>query len=166
VTHPRTPADTGFTLLEVMVTIAIMGTLMALAVGGFQAWSRATEREAFADQLKTTMRQAQLRAVATGRDVCVDIDPAAGTWQVAAVACTSSDLESPANHLEGPYELPAGLRVVDAEFYYDTEGQTREDITFRASGRATPGQMYVAREGDTKMRIKVQELTGRVSIKD
>jgi prepilin-type N-terminal cleavage/methylation domain-containing protein len=40
--NPR--RDSGFTLIEVLVSIALMVVLMAIAVSGWSAWARAGEQ--------------------------------------------------------------------------------------------------------------------------
>ncbi|MEO5735228.1 MAG: GspH/FimT family pseudopilin [Rubrivivax sp.] len=59
----------GFTLVELMVTIALLGTLLALAAPAFGDWIRGARVRTIADALQTGARLAQAEAVRFNRQV-------------------------------------------------------------------------------------------------
>lgn len=155
----RTPADAGYTVLEMVVTIALAGTLMAIAVSGWQGWARAAEQDGFATELQLVLRQAQQRAVTTGSSICVDFDADADSWTVLRGRC-----DGPTTVLESTRTAPAGLDLTAPAFTYDAEGTELDGVTFRPWGSATRGGLEVRREDGPTLRIDVQGLTGRVSV--
>lgn len=157
-TRPRTPADAGFTMLEVMVTIGISGVLMAVAVTGWQGWARASEQDGFATEIQLVLRQAQQRAVTTGSSICVDFDAGNESWTVKRGRCDGTTTT-----IEAPRRAPQGLDLVTPSFDYGTSVPDRAGVTFRPWGSATPGGLYIEREDGPPIRISVQGLTGRVS---
>ncbi len=62
----RSTPRRGFTLLEIMVVVAIMGVLSALAVTGYQGVMRNARTNGEADTLAQFFKNARLRSIATG----------------------------------------------------------------------------------------------------
>lgn len=65
-----TPRHTGFTLIELMVTIAILGILVAFGLPSFQTWNGNLEIRNLAQSIQDGLRMAQLEA--TKRNTQVD----------------------------------------------------------------------------------------------
>lgn len=155
----RVPADAGFTMIEMIVVIALAGTLMAVAVFGWQGWSRASAQDGFATELQLVLRQAQQRAVTTGSSICVDFDAGDETWTVRRGRCDGTT-----TIVDAERTAPDGLDLVTPAFTYDTSGTVRSGVTFRPWGSATPGGLSVRRDDGPEIRISVEGLTGRVSV--
>ena len=157
-TRPRTLADAGFTMIETIVVTGIAGTLMAIAVTGWQSWSKASEQDGFVTEIQLVLRQAQQRAVTTGSSICVDFDAATESWTVKSGRCDGTTTT-----LEATRKAPKGLDLVTPSFDYGTSVPDRTGVTFRPWGSATPGGVTIRRDGGPSVRIAVQGLTGRVS---
>lgn len=156
-TRPRTPVDAGYTVLEMVVTIALAGTLMAIAVGGYQGWARASAQQGLADRLQSSLRLAQQRAVTEGSSMCVLF--AGDTWRLYRGACTSSSKTAVA----GAEDAGDGLHLGDPRFTVGV-GSTTTGVTFTPRGSATPGRVRVTRDdSDHVLTVTVDSLTGRVS---
>ncbi|HKX44809.1 MAG TPA: prepilin-type N-terminal cleavage/methylation domain-containing protein, partial [Burkholderiaceae bacterium] len=64
---PRAPRSAGFTLIELMITIALLALLMMLAVPAFNRWISDAKVRASAEALQNVLRQAQATAIARNR---------------------------------------------------------------------------------------------------
>lgn len=155
---PHQDRDGGFTLVEVMVAIVLLGIMMAIAVGGFSSWAKASAHSGTAREVQTVMRQAQQRAVTEGLAMCVWFDVAANTYTVYRGAC-----DSPAKqHLTGPHQTESpDVRLAAPAF----PSAASPGVTLYARGTAVQGSVKVTRTGSTKQYvITVEGLTGRVSL--
>ena len=132
---------------------------MAIAVGGFQGWARASAQEGLATEPQGVLRQAQVRAVTLGTSTCVDFDATADSWTVYRGACSSTAR----SRLEGPIEADGGLDLVSPRFVTGTT-TTSTGVTFSPRGSATPGRVTIRRDGsDSTTVLEVEGLTGRVT---
>lgn len=156
----RTRREGGYSLIEVLVTITIMGTLLALAVGGFRGWGLARDHEGAATNLQTVLRQTQTRAITEGTSFCVTFDTTNSTYTVWRYACNT-----PTEKVNGPFAMNDDrVHLANPQFSYP-DGYTRTGLTFKPTGTATDGSLRITREGSTKTYlVDVEGFTGRVSL--
>lgn len=155
----RHRGDEGYTMIEMIVVIAIAGTLMAAAVSGWQTWSRAAGQDGLVTELRGVLRQAQQRAVTTGTSTCVLFDVAAASWSIYRGRCD----DDAKIRLEGPIEADAGLLLTEPRFQHG-ESAYLPGVSFAPRGTATPGQVTIERDGaDREAVVSVEGLTGRVT---
>jgi general secretion pathway protein H len=140
--------DAGFSLLEIMVALAIIALAMTLVGVGFARSSAGFRFDAAAQDLMQTLREAQARALRTGREVAVVIDVDNHSYQLAQ---------------DTPVQLPAdaGLRVVSA-------GQAMMEshhpaFAFMPDGGSTGGSVTLTAQGRTAV-VAVDWLTGAVGM--
>ncbi|HVE20519.1 MAG TPA: prepilin-type N-terminal cleavage/methylation domain-containing protein [Acidocella sp.] len=76
---PSSHTERGFTLLEMLITIVVMGLMMLLITGYAQPHSHRLEVERAAQRVAAVMRQDRGLAIATGRPVRVTL-PALPGW--------------------------------------------------------------------------------------
>ncbi|KPK66077.1 MAG: hypothetical protein AMK73_01125 [Planctomycetes bacterium SM23_32] len=69
----------GFTLLELLVVMAIMAVLGTLTAAAFVGISRRASREGAAEDVMGLLRQARVSAISSGRGALVRINPAEGS---------------------------------------------------------------------------------------
>ncbi len=158
----RQPArDDGITLIEVLVTIALMGALMAIAIGGYRHWAEADEQQGTARQLQSVLRATQQRAVTEGRTLCVKF--ASGDYEVWSASCSTA---SGGTQIEGPIPTQGSAVELASPSFQDPSGAgTLPTLTFFTRGTATAGSVQVIRTGSAKVyTVTVEELTGRVSL--
>jgi prepilin-type N-terminal cleavage/methylation domain-containing protein len=157
----QTRRDSGFTLIEVMVVLALVSLLSALGVGAFKSWSVAHAQLGAATGMQTILRQTQVRAVTEGISFCVKFDATGDSYTVYRNAC------APTGNVKvgGPFTLGDSRVHLSAVSFTAVAPATSTEVTFRSSGSATPGGLNVTRTGSTKTySIDVEGLTGRVSL--
>jgi prepilin-type N-terminal cleavage/methylation domain-containing protein len=152
--------DGGFTMIELLVTISLLGIMMAIAVSGWTSWADASRQSGAARELQSVMRQAQVRAVTEGRAMCVSFRVAQNDYTVYRGACDSTTKVA----LIGPVASDSADTRLSAPAFTGTSG-TSAGVTFNARGTAWPGSVKVTRGGSPKIyTLTVEGLTGRVSL--
>ena len=149
--------DNGFTLIEVLVVVALLGALMAIGVGGYGRWSRASEQSGTAREVQTLLRSTHQRAITEGTAMCVLFDTSQGTYAVRRGTCAA-----PGATVDGPFSV-GGPEVHLASPTF--AGSGAPGVTFYSRGTATSGTVQVTRSDSSKVyTIHVEQLTGRVSL--
>ena len=158
-----TTSARGFTLLELMVVIALMGILLAIGAGTFRTWSSAQAQAGTASDIEGVLRQTQQRAVTEGSSMCVQFNVDDDTWVQYRGRCDNPDRQQ----IRGIWETQDNnVHLVDAEFL-DHDGSYVDGVSFSPRGTATPGQIVISRDGNPKLRtVTVEGLTGRVTEDD
>jgi general secretion pathway protein H len=141
--------DAGFTLIEVLVVLAIIGVVLGVLIGRGPARSHGLETRAAAGALGQTLRAARAQAIAGDHDVTVAIDPTrhvfAADGAPAHIVASGISLSVLPPALPGP-------------------GATRL-IRFSADGSSTGGKVLVG-QGRRQIEVSVEWLTGKVSVGD
>lgn len=141
----------GFTLLEILVVMALMGLMYALVPPLISTSGSTTELRAAARQLAAGLRKARGHAVVSHRDATLTVDVERHRFQVTGDA--------------REYALPgtAALSV------YTAKSEAVEEkvaaIRFFPDGSSTGGAIGIA-NGGAKFRVDVDWLTGNVTILD
>jgi prepilin-type N-terminal cleavage/methylation domain-containing protein len=156
--------DSGFTLIEVMVTISLLTAMMATAVPAWSSWATAREQQGAAQELQSVMRQVQQRAVTEGATMCVAFDTGVdSSYTVTRGTCDST---TPVT-LEGPIGLDPDVRLGSASFTEPGSPPTtgHQAVEFGSRGTGWPGSVTVVRDGSSPTyTLTVEVLTGHVSI--
>jgi len=149
--------DRGFTLLEVLVTISLLGTLMAIAVSGWSSWAKASAHSGTADEIQSVLRHSHQRAVAEGESLCVWFDVPANTYSVYRGTCGARTTQ-----VSGPHRTASPeVSIVAPQFGPANEA----GVTMEPRGTAYAGSVLVTRTGSSKeYRLTVDRLTSRVTL--
>lgn len=145
--------DAGFTLVEVLVTIVLMGIVTAFAVGGWRSWAESRGQSETATELRVVLRNAQQRAITEGVSMCVSFT--ADSYTVWRSTCATG------TRVDGPYAVDGPTRL-DSPVFAATAPQSPATVVFAPRGTASAGAVSVVRDGSsTVYRVKVVGFTGR-----
>ncbi|MGH7029820.1 MAG: GspH/FimT family pseudopilin [Stellaceae bacterium] len=143
-------ASAGFSLIELLVVLAVMGFALVLIAGYKAPWSRTLGLEGTAAELASGLRLARSQAIADNRPVALALDLADHRYRVGA---------APPRPL--PARLAIGLLTVNGEKL----GASTGDIRFNPDGSSTGGRITLA-DGTQRVAVGVDWLTGRVTVAD
>jgi type IV fimbrial biogenesis protein FimT len=138
----RTPsrARQGFSLLELLVVMALIGIVLVMAVPAFGKWSADARLRAVSESLVNAIRQTQATAVAQGRTSLFALTSDASPVVTSTAAANSSNWFSELNLLGGSDDTQAGLGLI----LKSTEGSQHKVtivgpalICFNSAGRQT-----------------------------
>ncbi|HWD59054.1 MAG TPA: GspH/FimT family pseudopilin [Stellaceae bacterium] len=146
----RRDRQAGFTLLEMIVVVAILGLALILIVGYRPPWSGGLGVRGAASKLASTLRLARSEAIARDTPVSVAIDVASRRYRVG----------------EGPVQaLPPSLKVEFLTLASNRNATNSGVLRFYPDGSSTGGRVTVG-DGAHTLVVGVDWLNGRVSIGD
>ena len=140
----------GFSLIELLVALAVMGFVLALVVGYRAPWSSGLNLEGTAAELASGLRLARSQAIADNHPVAFALDLAGRRYRVGGDAPRVL-----------PPKLAIGLLTVNGE----TRSAVSGDIRFNPDGSSTGGRITLA-DGSRHVAVGVDWLTGRVTVAD
>jgi general secretion pathway protein H len=142
--------EAGFTLLELIVVVAILGFALVLIVGYKPPWSGSLALGGAAAEVAEGLRTARSEAILRNRPVSFAIDLNAREYRVGS---------GPVRHL--PSALTLALLTVAGEKWNAQTG----GIRFNPDGSSSGGRIAIA-DGARAVAIGVDWLTGRVTVAD
>lgn len=140
----------GFTLLELLVVLAIMGMAVGLVMGTRSPGPTSADARMAAEALAAGLREARSQAIMQGRPVVLQIDIAARRFGIG---------RSPDR------DLPRGLNLTVLTGRADVTAAQRGGIRFFPDGSSTGGRVTVE-SGARQIVVGVDWLSGRVTIAD
>jgi general secretion pathway protein H len=146
--HNR-PASGGFTLLELLLVLLLLGLAYGLAGPMLGSGSTGLELKAAARQLAAGLRKARSIAITERREAVMSVDVAARSFSVTGDPRTYTL----------PQRLELALFTAESELIHDKTG----NIRFFPDGSSTGGRVTVA-VGEAKQMVDVDWITGRVAI--
>ncbi len=146
--RPRILQRAGFTLLEMIIVVAVLGLSLGLVVTRGPMRSQTVEMQAVVNQVVQGLRIARSRAIATNTPVRFAVD----------VATHSMRIDN-----ERPTALPRAVSIDMLSVSEETQGNRLAAIRFNGDGSATGGRIDLA-DGQRAAHIGVDWLTGRVSV--
>lgn len=143
-------ATAGYTLVELLVVLAIMGLLLAAAPAIISAARPGVEAKAAARMLANDLRSARTAAITTDADTWVVVDTARHAYSVEPHGETKALPRDALVQLRGPRGEEAGTRAV---------------LRFYPDGSSNGGSVGIASHGRQHW-ITAHWLTGRITVHD
>lgn len=145
------PGEQGFTLLELLMVMALLTVIMGLVVPTmFGTWHREQEKASLR-QLMITLRSARSLAATTHQRVRVFLDLSGGRYRVEGASRVG--------------ELSRGFRLGDAHLVWQDREARQGYIAFYGDGSSSGGYLVLTDKGGVKQVIDVEIITGKVSLK-
>ena len=161
--------DQGFTLIEVLVAMVLMGILSSIGAYGWQSVQKTQEGRGTQRELLSAMRNAQTRAVAENITYCLDFGTSpsrtATVYRVPGVASGAL----PVSFTCGSASPPFGTVKAQGDARFGTpafehrNGSTTGYALFYPRGAASPGTVQVTGTGIPVYTLTLDGLTGRVA---
>ncbi len=148
--RPELERYSGFTLIEVIVILAILGFALVLVAGYKPPWSSGLGLKGTASELASGLRLARSEAITSNRPVAFDLDVTHHLYRVGKGA---------------ERRLPADLSIELMTIAGEGRGASVGDIRFNPDGSSTGGKIVLS-EGQRRTAVGVDWLTGRVSVAD
>ncbi len=151
--------EAGFTLVETLVVIVIMGVAAAIAVGGFQSYARSAEHSGTRNDIVSALRAAHQRALTEATVYCVRFAADGTSWTTFRGTCATG------TKVKGPEDVGGRNIALTSVDFTRPDGTTgSQDVEFTARGTATKGSLTIVRSGSSKTyTVSVEGLTARVS---
>lgn len=163
--------DSGFTLIEVMVTLVLFGIIATIAAPAYSRHSRAVQQQGAVREIVSTLRNVQERALAEDTAFCVDFTATTYT----AYRVPGADLgvlpggftcSGSGTKVAGPFKVQPGtsLNVSPPYGFAQRNGATTTYALFYARGAASAGSVVASRDDSAKTyTVSVEGLTSRVA---
>lgn len=146
--------DGGFTLIELAVSMALMGILAAIAVGPWRNYQRRQDHVATTRQVVGMLRNAQVSAVAENQTYRVDF---------VGREVRVNRYDGSAYTLVRSY-VPSQAAIAFASPSFTSTLGSGSSVYFLPRGSASTGSVGVTLDGKSKVYlIEVEGLTARVS---
>jgi len=152
------PGEAGFTLVELMVTMVIAGTLSAISIFGFINYRNTSEEQGSSQELVSTLRTASEQAISEGRTYCVDLPNAASpavnrTYSTWRIACGTGGTQTGGTHSTQAVSVSFTASVTTPATP-PTCPSTHACLYFYPRGTALPATVVVASSKRTKARSR------------
>jgi general secretion pathway protein H len=148
----RTAAQRGFTLLEIVLVMAIIALASVLAAAAMTGGFKGMQLKASAKEIASNLRYTRTQAIATGKPQRFVIEPAKHAWQAPN-----------AHHGTIPDKL--GIEFTGArEARANAARQDQGAIEFFPDGAATGGRIRLT-AGKSAWDVDVAWLTGQVRLR-
>jgi type IV fimbrial biogenesis protein FimT len=146
----------GFTLVELMIVVALAGILATMIVPTFSSFARTAALQAAARELATSINLGRQLAISRNVAVCVEV-ASATSIRLRTGGCGGAVWTGPGTDGNG------AIRISDT----GTLGiSSTANVVFTSLGAALPAGTYtVTHSGDTATRTVVVAATGRVSVR-
>ena len=146
--RPAVRSPRGYTLIELVVVLAIVAAMAAIVPFAFSKLQAGAEYRSAARDLISTLRRARSQAETTGRQVIVTIDTEERRYGIGERI---------------DRRLPEALSVRLTAAATEAAGEHRGRIRFYPDGSSTGGSVFLLRPTGEGVQVRVDWLLGRIS---
>jgi len=144
----------GFSLIELLVVVALVGILAAIAFPSFTDWRRNMEYKSAARDIASILRDARQRAIATNREHRVEFDTANRRYRL-----TGGNLASGST----AWTVVKDWATLSASVNMSVAGATEKE--FNPNGTSSTGSIAILdSSGTTRYTITLTPNIGRIRI--
>ena len=172
-----TRLNAGFTLVEMMVVVAIMGLLLGLAMLNFRAISQKEPLEQAVSDVEGLCRRARTEAIVKSRPMDLTINSETGQLLLSTAPHAVNTLDSETGVLIAMVEeafaidqasLPPDveMEIIIPENIMDSETPGVVVIRFYPNGTAEPLQGLIVLPGEGVYTMILDPVTGRLNVRD
>jgi len=140
----------GFTLLELMVVLALLALLMGLVLPGLQRTVKKERDRATLRQLTLVLRLARSQAATTRQRVRVFVNRETGRYWL-----EGSDRRG----------ILTGMRLGETRLVWQDPGHRQGYIAFYGDGSSSGGKLALEDTTGRRYNLEVEIITGKVSLK-
>jgi len=155
-------ADTGFTMIELVVVMSIVSVLGAISSFGFTNWRNTSQHQGSAEELVSEFRNASVRAITEGRTFCVDVKAGGREYELWQYSCggAGSSKQGAIQKVQGN---DVSLAAVTTLAGSPACPATSRCVYFYPRGTASPATVTVRSSKRSKTyTVEVEGLTSRV----
>ena len=173
----NTRLNAGFTLVEMMVVVAIMGLLLGLAMLNFRAISQKEPLEQAVSDVEGLCRRARTEAIVKSRPMDLTINSGTSQLLLSTAPHAVNTLDSETGLLIATVEevividqasLPPDveMEIIIPEDIMDSETPGVVVIRFYPNGTAEPLQGLIVLPGEGVYTMILDPVTGRLNVRD
>jgi type IV fimbrial biogenesis protein FimT len=135
--------QSGVTVVELMIGVAIVAVLMTVAMPSFSQWMQNMQIRTAADSIQNGLQLARAEAVHTNSPVAFQLTSATGRvdWTVCNVLtqpCPQANIVQARGSGEGSPNARVGVGTTATPFATPIVGMATNNIVFTGMGRITP----------------------------
>ncbi|MBE0430056.1 MAG: prepilin-type N-terminal cleavage/methylation domain-containing protein [Thermoleophilia bacterium] len=150
----------GFTVVEMVATVALMSILLSMAFGSLSYYFSIKSLETSARELTTQIREAQARAVSTGNTWRIDFSRSDTSYML------QRHRDGTWVDVLGPISLEGGVRIRDVNFSSSDESDSVDDgyVYFLARGTSEDGHVVIEERFGRHRTVEVEGETVNVKV--
>ncbi len=156
----------GFSFLELIIVLFIMGISVALISPTLSRFSRSAEIKATAQKLSSILRNSRSEAVHRGEIHQILFDPESKVVKVQAIKPEDLDSEEVKDMVPSArtFSIPDWIQIRDVKTWANQIPTELPAIEFYPNGGSNGGSFLLEGEGQRGFRIQVDSITGAVEI--
>ena len=139
--------ERGFTLIELMITLIVLGLLLAFSVPNFGAYAASQNLVGSASNIASQLRLARQKAIATGEEQI---------FHIAQNYPTTADYHMHNSAVGAQWELPTNI------VYYNGSG-TWTEFRFTSNGRCRDSGLIIVQDHRNRRDTVVVQLSGLIT---